>query len=129
MADKPYKGVGPADRAIREGVAQSLEIIGADLTGKAQRLAPKREGTLRGSGRWEIENGVGFKAGNPGSVSAEIAVRVTFDVPYAEVQHERTDFRHTNGEAKYLERPQKENALKYRRYIERAIEQQLRRRT
>jgi hypothetical protein len=129
MASKPYRGIDPADRAIKEGIVQSLEIVGADLTGKAQRLAPKKHGPLRESARWEIENAVGFKAGRPGTMSAQVAVNVIFDVPYAEVQHERTDFKHINGQAKYLEQPLKDNALKYRQFIERAIQQQLKRRT
>lgn len=128
MKEKPYKGVGPADRAIREGVIDALEIVGADLTGKAQRIAPKDEGTLRASARWEIEGGTQFRTGRPGSMSASVQVNVIFDVPYAEVQHERTDFAHLNGQAKYLEGPLKSNSLTYRKYIERAIEQRLKRR-
>lgn len=128
MRDKPYKGVGPADRAIREGVIDALEIVGADLTGKAQRDAPKDEGTLRASARWEIEGGTQFRTQTPGSMSASVQVNVIFDVPYAEVQHERTDFAHTNGQAKYLESPLKSGALTYRSYIQQAIKQRLRRR-
>jgi hypothetical protein len=128
MRDKPYKGVGPADRAIREGVIDALEIVGADLTGKAQRIAPKDEGTLRGSGRWEIEGGTQFRTQRPGSMSASVQVNVIFDVPYAEVQHENTSFAHTNGQAKYLERPMKSSALIYRSYIKRAIKHRLKRR-
>lgn len=128
MADKPYKGIGPADRAIREGVIDALEIVGADLTGKAQRIAPKDEGTLRASARWEIEGGTQFRTQRPGSMSASVQVNVIFDTPYAEVQHERTDFAHTNGQAKYLEGPMRSNALTYKNYIERAIQQRLKRR-
>lgn len=128
MKDKPYKGIGPADRAIREGVIDALEIVGADLTGKAQRIAPKDEGTLRASAHWEIEGGTQFRTQRPGSMSASVQVNVIFDVPYAEVQHERMDFNHTNGQAKYLEQPLKSNALTYKSYIERAIQQRLKRR-
>ena len=128
MAEKKYKGVSPADRAIKEGVIDALEIVGADLTGKAQRLAPKDEGTLRASGKWELEGEAGLRSSRPGSMQASIQVNVIFDVPYAEVQHERTDFAHTNGQAKYLEGPLKSNALTYRKYIEQAIKQQLKRR-
>jgi hypothetical protein len=128
MAEKKYKGVGPADRAIREGVLDALEIVGADLTGKAQRIAPKDEGTLRASARWELEGGTQFRTQRPGSMSASVQVNVIFDVPYAEVQHENTSFSHTNGQAKYLEGPLKSNALIYKKYIERTIQQRLKRR-
>ena len=128
MSYKKYKGVSPADRAIKEGVINALEIVGADLTGKAQRLAPKDEGTLRASGHWELEGETGFRSSRPGSMRASVQVNVIFDVPYAEVQHERTDFAHLNGQAKYLESPLKSSALTYKNYIERAIKQQLKRR-
>lgn len=128
MADKPYRGTGPADRAIREGMTQALELIGSDLTGKAQRLAPKREGTLRASGRWEVDGATSFAAGGRGAMSASIGVTVTFDVPYAAVQHENTSYAHTNGQAKYLEQPLKSNALIYRKVIERNVSERLRRR-
>jgi hypothetical protein len=128
VAEKKYRGIGGADRAIREGVVDALEIVGADLTGKAQRIAPKDEGTLRASARWEIEGGTQFRTQQPGSMSASVQVNVIFDVPYAEVQHENTAFAHTNGQARYLESPMKSNALTYRNYIERAIQQRLKRR-
>ena len=126
--EKKYKGVSPADRAIKEGVIDALQIVGADLTGKAQRLAPKDEGTLRASGHWELEGEAGFRSNRPGAMQASVQVNVIFDVPYAEVQHERLDFNHVNGQAKYLEGPLKSGALTYKNYIERAIKQQLRRR-
>lgn len=124
---KPYKGIKPADRAVREGIAQALNAIGADLTGKAQRLAPKDKGTLRASARWDIEGEAGFIAGS-GVRLSDLEVKISFDVPYAEIQHEREDFQHRLGQAKYLEGPLRTNALSYRLYIEKEIEQQLRRR-
>jgi len=77
---------------------QWLQDVAMDLTGEAQRRAPFEEGTLRASGYWEIE---GAKA------------RIIFDTPYAAVQHERIDFKHTDGEAKYLEKPAKEKQAAY----------------
>lgn len=124
---KPYKGTKAADRAMREGIAAALNVIGADLTGKAQRLAPKDKGTLRASARWEIEGEAGFVAG-AGVGLGDLEVKVSFDVPYAEIQHEREDFQHRLGQAKYLEEPLRNNALTYSSYVEKAIEQQLRRR-
>lgn len=125
MASKSYKGIRPADLAVKKGILRSLERIGADLTGKAQRLAPRDEGTLRASGHWEIKERAGFLTDRPGSMAAEIAVQVIFDVPYAAKQHEELSYSHTDGQAKYLEQPMKTEALKYQKEIERAIRDEL----
>lgn len=129
MKDKPYRGIKPADLAVKKGILNSLERIGADLTGKAQRMAPKAPvagGKLRESGDWEIPGGSSFMANQPGAMDAEIFVRVIFDVRYARKQHEELSYRHTNGQAKYLEKPLKDNALKYEKEIEAAINHELR---
>ena len=85
--------------AMLKGVEQEwLKAVAMDLTGEAQRLAPKDTGALRAAGHWEIDG--------------ETA-RVLFDAPYAAVQHERIDFNHTDGEAKYLEKPLKEKQRLY----------------
>lgn len=75
-----------------------LREVLMDLTGEAQRRAPLDEGTLRASADWEVNGKWG---------------KVYFDSPYAAVQHERLDFKHTDGEAKYLEKPAKEKQAIY----------------
>jgi hypothetical protein len=84
--------------AIKSEQRQWLEDVCEDLTGEAQRRAPKDEGTLRASAYWVIE-------GDKGTV--------IFDTPYAAVQHEQVDWVHRDGEAKYLEKPAKEKQDKY----------------
>ena len=98
MTKVNYKGIGPIQVDIQGELKDWLEDVGADLTGEAQRRAPKDEGTLRASGYWEVEGEM---------------VRIVFDTPYAAVQHENIDFSHKEGEAKYLEKPLKEKQADY----------------
>ena len=93
-----YKGIGQIEAIIKGEQKNWLKDVAMDLTGEAQRLAPKDEGTLRAAGHWEIN---GDKA------------KVIFDTPYAAVQHENINFTHTDGEAKYLEKPMKAKEQKY----------------
>lgn len=86
------------EATIKSQKTDWLRDVAQDLTGEAQRRAPKDEGTLRASGHWEVK---GEKA------------RIMFDQEYAAIQHERIDFVHTDGEAKYLERPMKEKQAAY----------------
>jgi len=46
-----------------------------------------------------------------------ITVVAGFNVEYAAVQHERLDYVHTNGQAKYLETPLRENAGKFGEFV------------
>ena len=93
-----YKGIGQIEAIIRREKVSWLHNVAQDLTGEAQRLAPKDEGTLRAAGHWEIN---GDKA------------KVIFDTPYAAEQHENLNYTHTDGEAKYLEKPMKAKEQKY----------------
>jgi hypothetical protein len=128
MAEKKYKGVSVVDRAIKEGLISALEAVGADLTGKAQRITPVDQGTLKASGRWELADRAALRSARIGSRTAKASVNVIFETPYARRQHEETSYQHAKGQAKYLERPLKENALAYRKVIERSIKQELSRR-
>lgn len=93
-----YKGTGQAEAILKAEEERWLKDVAMDLTGEAQRLAPKDTGALRAAGHWEVKGGV---------------ARVIFDTPYAAVQHERIDFNHTDGEAKYLEKPFKAKQAAY----------------
>lgn len=75
-----------ADR--RKALAVALEY----LLSVANQLVPNEEGTLERSGRVQLVDD------NTGAV--------VYDTPYAAVQHERLDYRHSAGrQAKYLEQP------------------------
>lgn len=123
---KRYRGIGPADRAIRQGIGKALEKIGADLTGKAQRLAPKDTGALRASAEWDVEGASTFGLGTSGSRYSEMSVRVSFNTPYAKRQHEEESYRHNIGQARYLAEPLRQGTGTYKRAIEQAIERELR---
>lgn len=80
------------ERRVEERAIQTLELIGADLTGAAGQDAPIEEGTLRGSGSWHIEQ-----------TATGAQVVVTFSTPYAARQHEELEYRHPRGgKARYL---------------------------
>jgi hypothetical protein len=79
-------------------VHSELVDIADDLKGKAQELAPKDKGDLRGSAFGEVEG---------------LDCVVGFTEPYAMEQHENMSFHHTDGEAKYLETPYKANLPQY----------------
>lgn len=88
-------------------VKKELDLIVADLQGKAQRLAPVDTGDLRGSAYTEVDG---------------LIATIGFNTPYALRQHEDMENRHPKGgQAKYLEQPYKENVHKYTNEIEKAI--------
>lgn len=129
MADSPGKR---ARVAVALGALQGVVRAGEDLLGRAQRLAPVQEGTLRASGTLTISvNGARFegagaaaaaraaviaaaRASGPIKIDAEVA----FTEVYAARQHEELGWRHPKGgQAKYLEQPLLENADRYQRAI------------
>ncbi|MFD8685371.1 hypothetical protein [Streptomyces sp. NPDC059651] len=85
--DGQRQWTGRGRRLASEGLERGLEHV---LT-EAQRIVPLEEGTLERSGRVSVD-------GLDGAIS--------FDTPYAVIQHEALDFRHLLGRtAKYLEIP------------------------
>jgi hypothetical protein len=117
---------------IAANTVRALHKIGEDLGGKAQRLAPIEEGTLRASMAVVlIVNGTRFEG--EGSIDAAIAtarrlaeagdqwaasVEVSFNTVYAAYQHEETSLEHPlGGQAKYLEQPFREGLPRYERII------------
>lgn len=102
---KAGRKIGQAAKQIDAELGKSgsgLRIIGEEIMAdvKASRPGagvPRRHGILAGTGRVE---GPRFRGGR-----AE--VELSFggsSAPYAVVQHERTDFHHKRGEARYLVR-------------------------
>lgn len=91
-------------RALVGGIEDALRIMVEDLLGRAVKAAPVDEATLRGSGTASVE-----VKGN------QVVGKVTFGVPYAERQHEETEFEHPKGgQAKFLEAPLTEMVPRYR---------------
>lgn len=100
--------VMPAE--TRQKVRPALLKVCADLKGRAQRLAPKDIGTLRGSAYYSAQ------VTNQG-----LEAEVGFTEAYALRQHEDMSYRHENGQAKFLEQPLQENTPKYVAAISAAI--------
>lgn len=111
MGEINLEKTGQIEAQLQSDMEDWLRIVLMDLTGEAQRRAPKDEGTLRASGHWEISGTKG---------------KVIFDTPYAAVQHERIDFHHTDGEAKYLEKPLKEKSHLYMNELAARLKRRLR---
>lgn len=117
---------------------EAIVKVGEDLLGRAQRLAPIEEGTLRGSAELAIivngrrVAGAGAIAAARGAVIAlaktgelrEVLAEVAFTEVYAARQHEELDWIHPlGGQAKYLEQPLNEQAERYGRIIQAAGDQ------
>ena len=97
-----------AQQRLRNALERAVALASNDLLGRAQRRAPIDEGTLRGSGH----------ASDPVWRGSHVESVVSFNTPYAAVQHERLDYVHrTGGEAKYLEGPLKEMAPHYAAFL------------
>lgn len=96
-------------RAALEGLEDAAQLVMAKAKEEAPLLEPEsmkragrvggdqggEPGELRDSGRVEME-------------SEERRAALVFDTIYASLQHERMDWHHTHGSAKYLERPMTE---------------------
>ena len=81
---------------MRSGAARGVGLATEYVLGEARKLVPHERGDLERSGRATVEE----------SSSGGVTGAVSFDTPYAVVQHERTDYRHKKGRrAKYLETP------------------------
>lgn len=82
---------GPAAQALRTGAARGLFLAAEHVLGESNQVVPLDEATLQQSGTASVD---------PPSLTA----MVSYDTPYAVVQHERLDYRHAPGRtAKYLE--------------------------
>lgn len=83
----PNKSIVPI---LRKSSARGLALAGEHVLGVARDHTPKEEGTLRRSGFVSIDE-------------HNLRAAVSFDTPYAVVQHEDMTLRHTEGGPKYLE--------------------------
>lgn len=132
-------GVAAVERNLAKLGASAPTALGAEFFAEAnntiteaKRLAPVDLGNLRGSGhvqlptitgsRVTVEAGFGGPAmiGNVGSANTQ-------PVNYALVQHERLDYHHTVGQAKYLETPLKQRSVGLPARIARALQRWLNR--
>lgn len=80
-------------RRQREGRNRGLRLAAEHLLGASLPLVPQLDSILEDSGTASVDESTGQAA-------------VSFDTPYAVVQHESLDFHHPRkGQAKYLEQP------------------------
>lgn len=69
---------------VQRGTIRGLRNGADHLLTESNRDVPLREGILQDSGRAEVDE-------------TALTASVSYDTPYAEVQHEREDFNHPNG--------------------------------
>lgn len=111
--------IDDADRMARKALAAELFREGQETMTESKPLVPVDLGTLRNSGTVfepEFDQGrVSVSLGYGGAAS-----------DYALVQHERTDYTHTVGQAKYLEAPAKARAQGFGKRIAAGVARRLR---
>lgn len=84
-------------RAAARGLGHAAE----HLLGVSRQLVPLEEGTLERSGVASVSS-----SGAASADAATLQAAVSYDTPYAVIQHEDMTFRHDPGrQAKYLEQP------------------------
>ena len=82
-----------AKKAIRAAAVVGLGQWAELVLEKSRALVPLDEATLE-------------RSGTPSVDEHAMAAAVSYDTPYAVIQHENMDFHHPGGrQAKYLERP------------------------
>ena len=98
-------------RLIKQKTKEAMETIVNDLTRRSKQLAPLDTGDLRGAGEGKVNDR-----------NNDIIGTVSFNKPYALVQHEDLSFHHPRGgQAKYLEQPLNENRDRYKDFIKNKI--------
>lgn len=107
------EGLAAAQRKLNKAISsiadknkQAIKDVCLDLSAKSKDLAPLDTGDLKASGYTAFEKTENGFVGEVG-----------FNTAYAAVQHEELEYRHTDGEAKYLEKPLKENLDSYALHI------------
>lgn len=107
-----------ADREVRQAVAAELYREGQETMAASKPLVPVDMGVLRASGtvfRPEFDgNRVSVTIGYGGAAS-----------DYALVQHERLDYHHDVGQAKYLEQPARARAAGFGRRVSDGVRKRL----
>lgn len=90
---------------MQANAAAALNHAAELLRGDSVPLAPMDRGDLRGSAQVTP------------ATDSSLTATVSYDTVYAARQHEELDWRHDDGQAKYLEGPLLENESKYQQAI------------
>lgn len=103
-----------ATGAIRAGAARGLLLAAEHVLALSKDVVPLDEAALSRSGTATVDE-------------STLTAAVSFDTPYAVVQHERLDYRHAPGrQAKYLEQPLNASKGPVGRIIEAEVRRALR---
>jgi hypothetical protein len=95
------------------GTDRGLKLGAEHLLGESRKLVPHEEGVLENSGRTSFDE------------SSHTAA-VSFDTPYAAVQHEDLSFQHDDGrQAKYLEQPMNTEAGAIARLVQGEVKREM----
>lgn len=96
-------------RAIKKAAGDGLYEGAEMLLEEANRTVPHQDGTL-------------MLSGTPSVDREALEAAVSYDTPYSVVQHERLDFRHSDGRrAKWLELSLEENRSQIQEHIAKRI--------
>lgn len=112
--------------AVEGGVFEWAE----DVLGDAKELAPVDLGFLRNSGFALTKN---FRSLGPDAIPPPAALNkatsvnavIGFSAVYALIQHERTDFNHKVGQAKYLEQPAKAKSARLPKVVAARVQREV----
>ncbi|HEY1685535.1 MAG TPA: hypothetical protein VGG19_12285 [Tepidisphaeraceae bacterium] len=116
-----FRGMGEAKEVAVRAALDATNKAAQHVLGDAQQLAPvggppyskydPAPGTLQSSGVALPAEAEGYK----------ISAVIGFNTRYAAVQHEQLEFRHSHGQAKYLETAIRRNQEKVKQMIADAI--------
>jgi hypothetical protein len=108
-----------ADPVATQALNQALYMEAEKIMAASKLLVPVDTGVLRNSGHVQWK-------GTARSKNFEVFVGYGGpSIPYAIVQHERMDYKHTVGEAKYLEKPAMKAAEGMGRRVGRHVDREL----
>ncbi|HEU5475712.1 MAG TPA: HK97 gp10 family phage protein [Actinophytocola sp.] len=100
------KTLAEAIKAMADAAGDGVEEACEDLLSDSRDEVPYDQGDLSRSGKVTVQR---TGDGAEGSVS--------YDTPYAVIQHERGDFAHDTGKSRYLGDPLRASAQKYLEHI------------
>jgi hypothetical protein len=126
-----------AKKIAKEVGLKALRIGGEAILTEAIDETPMESGTLRRSGVVTVgslpDSGQVYQAALANqpilfeeSLGKDEVVFISFNTPYARIQHEALGYRHKHGKAKYLEDAFNRNKSKVRKYVNKAIKRALR---
>ena len=124
------KGFAKALDKIETYSARALCDVVLDLLRKSVEKAPVKEGTLRGGAFARIKGVVvgqvvknedptpSFIVNRPNFKAKNLEGEVSFEEPYALIQHEKVNFKHSKGgEAKFLEKAFQQNMQRFIKHL------------